>query len=653
MVSFTIFSWVKGENCKMENVKQKKYSLISNIIYVYKGVAKYKPYLIGLIFLAIICTAGSKFIWLFLSKYIIEYITVGMDIIDLIKIVVILTGANILCMIGLNAVNFGKEPAAFFVRPMFMLKRNIRHIHMFYENLENQEVLDAVEKSKEATRNVDVGIEGIIRLVLDFCAPLFTCLVATVILCNISAAMAFFVILFGLLSYLSIGHATKKEKYFTVDNVTYQKRKLEYFKRLSNDYSYGKDIRVYQLDGKLLKTQEGLQQELHRGICKARMQWMISGLFVNTLDLVRDGLMYYGLVHFIMQGRIGIADFCVYVGCVHNLSEALNSLLKSYAKLKKCSSETNDYRSLNEFCDEEKKDSIDVENAQLEDLELRIDRGNKNNSNEKDINRENIYEIQFENVSFKYPGSNIYALKNINIKISKHEKLAIVGLNGAGKTTFVKLLLKLYKPTSGRILINGIDINSIETEEYYDLFAPVFQDMECYAFSLAENISMKQALETDKEYAKECLIKAGLGDKLNELELGMDTPMLKVCTEDGLELSGGEKQKLALARALYKNAPMLVLDEPTAALDAIAEGKMYEDFDSLIGEKLAVYISHRLASTRFCDNIALFENGEIVEYGTHSDLVKQDGSYAKMFKMQSQYYKASAKEGIRYEEASC
>ena len=607
----------------MNRVEQKKYNLLSNIIYVYKGVAKHKPYLIALILLSIICTAGSKYIWLFMSKYIIEYIIMGMHGSELIKTVVVLTIANILCMIGLNAVNFGKDPAAFYVRPMFMLKRNIKHIGMFYENLENSEVLDAVEKSKDSTRNVDVGIEGIIRFTLEFCTCIFTCLVAVIILCKISIFTAFMVLVFGILSYFSINKASQKEKKFTIDDVTYQKRKLEYFKRISNDYSFGKDIRLYQLADKLLKTQDELQQEIHSGVRKARIQWIKSGLFTNLLDLSREALMYGVLVYFILRGNIGIGDFMLYVGCVHNLSETFYNLLKIYAKLKKCSAETNDYRSLNEFCENEKENFEAFEGKE--------------------------FEIYFENVSFKYPGSQDYALKNINIRIGAHEKLAVVGLNGAGKTTFVKLLLKLYKPTGGKIYINGIDINTIDTKKYYKLFAPVFQDMECYAFSLAENISMKCEDETDKQYAKECLMKAGLGEKLNTLELGMDTPMLKVLTDDGLELSGGEKQKLALARAIYKNAPMVVLDEPTAALDAMAESKMYEQFDAIIDGKLAIYISHRLASTRFCDNIALFENGEMTEYGTHSTLLEQNGRYAEMFQMQSQYYK----EGTIYEEAVC
>ncbi len=607
----------------MNRVEQKKYRLLSNVLYVYKGVARYKPYLVGLLVISIACTVGNKFIWLFLSKYIIEYITMGIQASELIRIVLILTLSNILCMIGLNAVNFGKEPAAFYVRPMFMLKRNIKYIGMFYENLEDREVLDAVERSKAATRNVDVGIEGIIRLTLEFCTSVFTCLIALILLCRISVVMAGAVLIFGGLSYFSINKASQKEKEYTIDAQTYSKRKLEYFNRISNDYSYGKDIRVYQLADRLLKTQEELQQEIHGGVYKAKIQWLRSGMFTNLLDLLREALMYGGLVYFILQGIIGIGDFMLYVGCVHNLSEAFYQLLKTYAKLKKCSNETNDYRSLDEFCEEEKGGIAEFS--------------------------EKAYEIYFENVSFQYPGSETFALKDINMRLSPHERLAVVGLNGAGKTTFIKLLLKLYKPTEGKIYLNGIDINNLDTKKYYQLFSPVFQDMECYAFSLAENVSMNCEEETDKVYAGECLAKAGLGEKLNTLESGMDTPVLKVLSEKGIELSGGEKQKLALARAIYKKAPIVILDEPTAALDAMAENKMYEQFDSLIDKKTAVYISHRLASTRFCDHIALIENGEMKEYGTHDSLLQQNGRYAEMFRMQSQYYR----EGEADEKECC
>lgn len=598
----------------MKIVKEKKYRLINNIFYVYKGVAKYKPYLIGLLLLSIFCTAGSKFIWLFLGKYIIEYISSGMAIKELIKIVIILSFSNIICVLGQNAVNFGKEPAAFYVRPMFMLKRNIKHMGMFYENLEVREVLDAVERSKNATRNTNVGIEGIIRYTLDFCPCIFTCIVSVVILCKISVSMALAVIGFGMIAYFFIDKAAKREKYLINDSVAFEKRKLNYFKKISNDFTYGKDIRLYQVADKLTDTQEKLQLDLHRNVCKARMQWLKSGLCTNILDLLREGIMYFGLVYFILNKSLGIGDFMLYVGCVHNLAEAFQNLMRTFTKLRKCSAEVNDYRSLNEFCDERQDDG-----------------------NNPEVGNELIF--CFDNVSFQYPGTDIYALQNVNLTISWKEKLAIVGLNGAGKTTFVKLLLKLYKPTGGKIYLNGVDIQTLNTKTYYELFAPVFQDMGCYAFSLAENVSMRTEEKTDKSFVEDCLRRSGLGEKLDSWPKGVDTPMLKILHDDGIILSGGEIQKMALARALYKNASVVILDEPTAALDAMAESQMYEQFDALVNDKSAVYISHRLASTRFCDNIAMFENGHMVEYGTHGELMEQNGKYAQMYEMQSHYYR--------------
>ena len=248
------------------------------------------------------------------------------------------------------------------------------------------------------------------------------------------------------------------------------------------------------------------------------------------------------------------------------------------------------------------------------------------------------YEFTFENVSFCYPKAEKYALKNLNLTVKAGERLAVVGLNGAGKSTFIKLLLRLYEPTEGRILLNGTDISEYDKEAYYGIFGPVFQDVNLFAFPLAENVSMKSPQETDREKARSCLIDAGFGEKLTELSQGVDTEILKVIHDDGVDLSGGEKQKLALARALYKDAPVVVLDEPTAALDALAEAKLYQDFDKLIGDKTAVYISHRLSSTQFCDHVAMFRDGELIEYGTHESLLSKAGAYAEMFRIQAQYY---------------
>ena len=598
----------------MKKVNKVKYSLISNILYVYKGVAKHKPYLIALLIPAVFCGALSRFIWLFLGKYLVGSIEGGMPVRELVTQILLLTGLNILCLIGQNAVCFGKEPAAFYVRPMFMLARNLKSIGMFYENLEDREVLEAMERSRASTRNVDVGIEGIIRFTIDFCSHIFTCILAVVLLCRISYALAAAVLLCGILEYITVDRALKKEKKLTNDDVLYEKNRLEYFKKTSSDFAYGKDIRLLGIADRLLSTQEELHTILNRQVKKASAVWIRSGLIGHLLELFREGLLYGVLVYLILQNHLGVGDFLLYAGCVHNLAEAFLVLMKTLAKLRKCSSEVNDYRSLNEFCDKDEEKADDLPKAER-------------------------YDITFENVSFRYPGCETYALRNVNISLPFGEKLAVVGLNGAGKTTFVKLLLKLYRPSEGRILLNGKDINEIDTKQYYELFAPVFQDMECYAFTLAENVSMRQEEETDKERVMQCLSRAGLEEKIKTYAKGVDTPMLRVLHNDGIVFSGGEKQKMALARALYKNAPLVVLDEPTAALDALAESALYERFDGFVQGKSAVYVSHRLSSTRFCDHIAMFEDGTLAEYGTHTELMEQKGKYAHMFDLQAQYYK--------------
>lgn len=598
----------------MSIVKEKNYKLLNNILYVYKGVAAHKPYLIILLLVSVISAVGSRFIWLFLSKYIIEYILNGMEIFRLLKSVAILTGLNILCMLGQNAVNFGKEPAALYVRPMFMLKRNKKHINMPYERLEYKEILDIVEKSRRSTSWVESGIEGLIRFTIVLCSDLFTCIAAVIILCRISVLMIFVVMGFGILSYLSIDKASKKEKYLTNDSVAYEERKKQYFNKVSRDFSYGKDIRLYQVQKKLINTENELNRKLHEKNCMARNQWIKSGIFTATLDMLREGIMYLCLVYSILGKSISIGNFTLYTGCVRSFAQTFQNVMGVYTKMRQCSREVNDYRTLNEFCDEEE------------------------NSRE-DVKKSTDYEFRFENVSFRYPGTDCYALKNVNLTIASQQKLAVVGLNGAGKTTFIKLLLRLYEPSEGKIYLNGADIREYNRKSYYELFSPVFQDMEYYAFSLAENVSMSGKENTNMKKAERCLRQAGLSDKLDEWEKGLDTNLLKILHNDGIILSGGERQKLALARALYKDAPVIILDEPTAALDAMAESKIYEDFNNMVLGKTAVYISHRLASTRFCDEIAMFDGGEIIEYGTHEELIKRHGKYAEMFEMQSHYYK--------------
>ena len=247
------------------------------------------------------------------------------------------------------------------------------------------------------------------------------------------------------------------------------------------------------------------------------------------------------------------------------------------------------------------------------------------------------YEIEFRNVSFRYPGAENYSLHNLSLKFNIGERLAVVGKNGSGKTTFIKLLCRLYDPTEGEIRLNGVDIKKYDYDEYLSIFSVVFQDFKLFSFSLGQNVAT--AMEYDKEKAEKCLKKAGLSERLKTMPNGIDTPLYKDFETEGVEISGGEAQKVALARALYKDAPFIVLDEPTAALDPIAEAEIYTKFNELLGEKTAIYISHRLSSCKFCDEIVVFDNGAVVQRGCHEDLMKEkEGLYHELWTAQAQYY---------------
>ena len=249
---------------------------------------------------------------------------------------------------------------------------------------------------------------------------------------------------------------------------------------------------------------------------------------------------------------------------------------------------------------------------------------------------DNRYEIEFRDVSFRYPNSPDYVLSHVNAKLCIGEKTAIVGQNGAGKTTFIKLLCRLYDPTEGEILLNGINIKLYDYKEYMSLFSIVFQDFQLFAFSIAENVAT--SMEYDEKKIVESIEAAGLGERLKELPEGIRTNVFQL-QENGVEISGGEAQKLAIARALYKDAPFVILDEPTSALDPVAEYDIYKRFDDLVKEKTAVYISHRMSSCRFCNNIFVFDGGRIVQKGSHEALIREEGLYRRLWNAQAQYYR--------------
>lgn len=251
--------------------------------------------------------------------------------------------------------------------------------------------------------------------------------------------------------------------------------------------------------------------------------------------------------------------------------------------------------------------------------------------------RDRKYEVEFRNVSFKYPGSENYALRNVNMKFEIGSRMAVVGMNGSGKTTFIKLLCRLYDPTEGEILLNGIDIRKYNYAEYMMIFSVVFQDFQLFALKLGENVASETVY--DSERVMDSLKKAGFAERLSELQDGVETYLYKDFDKNGVNISGGEAQKIAIARALYKDAPFIILDEPTAALDPIAEAEIYSKFNDIAGDKTAIYISHRLSSCKFCDMIVVFHEGEIIQQGTHDTLVADEsGKYHELWHAQAQYY---------------
>ena len=243
---------------------------------------------------------------------------------------------------------------------------------------------------------------------------------------------------------------------------------------------------------------------------------------------------------------------------------------------------------------------------------------------------------EWNHVTKNYKGRGVF---DLCLKMEDGETLGFLGPNGAGKTTLTKLLMRLYEPTEGRILLNGVDVKKYDRDTYFKIFAPVFQNIEIFAFPVWQNISMKPENETDKNRTMEALEKSGLDEKINKYENKIDTMLLRIFDPNGVDLSGGERQRLAMARALYQNREVLVLDEPTAALDALAEDRMYQEFNQMVKGKTAIFISHRLSSTRFCDKIVMFEDGRIIEEGTHEQLINANGKYRNMFQVQAQYYK--------------
>lgn len=391
-------------------------------------------------------------------------------------------------------------------------------------------------------------------------------------------------------------------------------RRTSYFLDLVENFAFGKEIRLYGMKDWIVgKVREHLQVSERFYARQTRLLNQARYLSAFT-NFVLKGIAYGYLIVSVVKDLIGIGDFTMYMSALLNFSAAMRELMESLLNIRQFAGY---YDALMEY--------MDVPQRMYEGRRLPVP--------------QRPYELRFEDVSFRYPGQENDVLKHISITLRDGEKLSVVGENGAGKTTFVKLLCRFYDPTEGRITLNGIDIRDLDYDQYMALIGSVFQDYKLLAFTVKENVAFQHAEEENDGRIRDILMRSGLAHRLETLPRGVHSHIYRTFDEDGFEPSGGEGQKIALARAIYKNAPIMVLDEPTAALDPRAEYEIYRNFSQLTEGKTTVFISHRMSSSKFCDHIALFKNGEIAQYGTHEELMARSGDYKELFDMQAQFYR--------------
>ncbi|MBQ8835349.1 MAG: ABC transporter ATP-binding protein [Oscillospiraceae bacterium] len=422
-----------------------------------------------------------------------------------------------------------------------------------------------------------------------------------------------------LIAFAGPACTNQSQKYWSViaEDSRMGNRYFSFFGFMAHQRKRAVDLRMYRQQENIcdvymarddLTSPDSLRVRLCRG---PQGLWLAAG---QCVSVVLTGVVYLFVCLKAWGGAFGVGSVTQYVGAITNLFLGISRLLETMGNIR-----------TNAGFLETSYEFLDVPNNMYQG----------SLTTEKRSDRQ--YEVEFRDVSFKYPGSDTWALRHVNMKFRVGSRLAVVGMNGSGKTTFIKLLCRLYDPTEGQILLNGIDIRKYRYDDYIGIFSVVFQDFQLFAMPLGENVA--GAASYDRERALDCLNKAGFAERMASMPHGLDTMLYKDLDEEGVEVSGGEAQKIAIARALYKDAPFIILDEPTAALDPIAEAEIYSKFNDIAGDKTAIYISHRLSSCKFCDEIAVFHEGSVIQQGTHTDLVAdENGKYHELWYAQAQYY---------------
>ena len=490
---------------------------------------------------------------------------------------------------------------------------------MSYKNIASQEGILSLEKARDMVDN-DYSISQ------QFPKKISSLIVSIVgifffgsLIISINPILIGLIFISGTISYFYGKYEIKKNKEIN-EVLKKEHHKMRYLTQRACDYKFAKDIKLYKIETWIVQAYKSSLKIINKCYGKIKTVNFIGAIISALFIFLRDGLAYIYLTGMVLNKEIGIGEFIFLFSIIKTFSGWLLGIISQITNLKRESLSIDYYR---DFCE----------------LDDGLTKG-------KGIPLPKKFDIELKNVSFKYGESEKYIFKDLNLRIEDKEKLAIVGVNGAGKTTLTCLIMNLLQPTEGEVLLNGKNINEYNIDEYYSLFSTVFQDMYVLPDTI-KNLVTAGNKKFNQDDFDSALKQSGLQKIIENLNEKENTYLVKGVWPNAIDLSGGQEQRLMLARALYKNGPVSILDEPTAALDPIAESQIYSEYNNMTKDKTSIFISHRMASTRFCDRIILIENGKIIEEGSHSDLIKQNGEYKKMFDIQSSYYQDNKNKGIK------
>ena len=607
---------------KEEQKEKKSYNVLAVIKRMLTHMAKQDRWQIPRIVLYTIIASIYPFFAVFLPKLaigIIEQYQENAVKPLIIAMVVYFVVAGVLVIL-VNYIRSSIETRMMRIRLLYLADLSKKLQTMDYCHHENAKFFEEYDKGMNAGNSNANGIEGVYYKIALTPAKFLT-LMGMVLMAGTLSPVLLISLVIHVLVIMWTSKLTHDYEYSKKEELSNARRRTGYYEKTTRDFSYGKDIRIFNLRDRIMSN---YQQEINayvRLYAMIRNREFLLGL-AGIVTLLVSNVLTYGILVYNVLGGMEVSTFTMYVTMITSLM----------ALMLECGQDLAFIWNEGEYVDDFYR---------LLDEPLVVE-GNKTKADvfAGDYANESL-EIVFDHVTFRYPGTEKNIFTDLNFTIHAGERLAIVGVNGAGKSTLVKLMTGLFAPTEGHIYINGVDITELRKADLYSLYSAVFQDVNVLAFTIRENVSC-MAEGADDARVRTALEKVGLWNKVEGFEKGLDQTMLKVIDEDGTDFSGGERQKLSIARGLYKDAPMVIMDEPTAALDALAEAEIYENFSTLVEGKTAVYISHRLASTRFCDKIALFDADGLAEYGNHEELMDKKGKYYDMFVIQGKYYQEEA-----------